>query len=196
MIEYDKDQLSEQDAEPSQEPLELSMPDEAEMEPSPASMSQEAATANDEQFEALRRERDEFNEKYIRALADHQNAVRRSHQEASTARNLQLMEIGKAVLTLVDHFDHALETDPETTTVQGMLDGVQILRDELVQTLERFGIHRMTVQPGEEFDPNRHESLCQQPAEGLKANCVVTQIQPGYLIGEKTLRPAKVSVSS
>lgn len=146
-------------------------------------------------LEALRTQRDELQDRLLRVSADYQNFVRRSHQGTEDACRHQMMQTLKALLTPLDYFDHALAVDLEKTTPQGLLQGVEIVRDEFLKTLEQFGMKRIQVTAGEPFDPTRHEALARQPVEGLEPDYVAEQLQPGYTLGEIVLRPAKVVVT-
>lgn len=146
-------------------------------------------------LEALRRERDDLEAQVLRLSADYQNFVRRSQQNIDTACEQQLMSLAKSLVTVLDHFDHALEVDAEKTSAADLLAGMQIVRDELLKTLEQFGIRRLDVAPGDSFDPTYHEALMRQPVDGLEPDRVAAQMQPGYVLGEKALRPAKVSLT-
>ena len=131
----------------------------------------------------------------LRANADYQNMARRSIQSVNAAREEQIMTMGRELLTVVDQFDHALEIDPQKTDSAALLEGVQIVRDTLLRTFEGFGIKRLEVEAGTEFDPNVHEALMRQEVQGIESNHVTMQLQPGYMLKEKTLRPAKVAVA-
>ena len=159
------------------------------------------AVSLESRLQDLQSQRDELEARLTRSFADYQNFARRSQQNVVEAKEQQLLELAKALVTVLDHFDKALEVDPDatstttTTTIKGVIEGVQIVRDELVRTLERFGIQRLDVEPGEEFNPRQHEALMRQAVEGMEPNHVAAQFQPGYVLGEKTVRPAKVSVT-
>ena len=157
--------------------------------------SSDPPMSDQEQIEALRDEVEQLNNRWLRVSADYQNFVRRSHQNLMDARQQQTMDMAKALVTVLDHFDLALEVDLESTSTLTLMDGVKIVRDELLRTLERFGVVRIEVNSGDEFDPTRHEALMRQSADGVGANQVVAQLQPGYVLDDKTLRPAQVSVS-
>ncbi len=131
----------------------------------------------------------------LRANADYQNMARRSIQNVNSAREEQIMSMARDLLTVMDQFDHALEIDPEKTDSAALLEGVKIVRDTLMRTFEGFGITRLEVEPGTEFDPNIHEALMRQEAEGIESNHVTMQLQPGYMLKDKALRPAKVAVA-
>ena len=144
---------------------------------------------------AVQEERDELEQRLMRIAADYQNYARRAEQNTKTAAEQQLMDMGKALVTVLDHFDRALQVDPEKTTVKSLLDGVEMVHGELLRTLQRFGIERLDVEPGEAFDPNRHEALMRQPHDEYETDHVIQQLQPGYRINDKTIRPAQVSVA-
>ena len=151
---------------------------------------------SDEQLLAdLQAQRDELENKLLRAAADYQNLARRSQLNVEAARQQQLLDVARALVGVMDHFDNALNVEPGKTDTASLLTGVRIVRDELTRTLEQFGIRRLDVQPGEEFDPNRHEALMRQEQQGINSNHVVTQLQPGYVLGDRTVRAAKVSVA-
>ncbi len=144
---------------------------------------------------SVEQERDDLQDRLLRVTADYQNFVRRSRQNTTDALDQQLMELTRSLITVLDHFDRALETDAEAVTANSVLEGVQMVRDELLKSLERFGVRRMNVGRGDEFDPNQHEALMRQPVDDLEPNHVASQLQPGYTLGEKTVRPAQVTVA-
>ena len=143
----------------------------------------------------LVQENAELQSKLLRAAADYQNYVRRAHLNTVAARDQQTAEIARDLLTVLDHFETAMAVDVEKISARNLLEGLSIVRDELLRALERHGIKRMTVSRGDEFDPHKHEALLRQPAPDLKANHIVAHLQTGYTLGDKTLRPAKVAVA-
>ncbi len=147
-------------------------------------------------LEAVQRERDEMEQRLLRTAADYQNYVRRSQQNVRQAAEQQLLELGRAMVTVLDHFDHATAVDPEATGAQTLLEGVNIVRNELLRTLERFGIHRLEVGRGDSFDPEKHEALMREEDADVEPGHVVRQLQPGYVLDDKTLRPAKVALAA
>lgn len=178
------------------------------VEPSPAAAeddapdTQGAAEATDDEapsperrIEQLRDDLEQANARLLRVSADYQNFVRRSQQGAADAREQQLMSVARAMLPVLDHFELALGVDAESSSAADVLAGVQIVRDELMNVLGRFGVERLDVSAGDEFDPNRHEALMRQASEEVASNHVVSQLQPGYLLGTRTLRAAQVAVA-
>lgn len=155
----------------------------------------QAEAQGTEPTEALQRERDELQQRLLRVSADYQNYVRRSQSDVSTAKQQQLISMARELVTVLDHFDHALEMDPQKTSTESLMKGVVMVRDELMRALSRFGVERIDVAVGEAFDPNRHEAMMHQPSEDVQPNHVAAQLQPGYAIDNKTIRPAKVAVA-
>ena len=74
--------------------------------------------------------------------------------------------------------------------------GVRIVHDDLVKALAGHGVQRIQPRRGDEFDPNRHQAMLREPAEDLEPNRIVYVLQPGYLMGDLVLRPAKVAVTT
>ena len=160
-----------------------------------ATAREDSDTNENDPITMLERSCAEMEAKYLRAAADLQNYVRRTQQNVADARQQQLMDVAKSLVLVLDHFDHALEVDPASTSPDALLAGVQIVRDELLGALERFGVKRLEVKQGDEFDPHRHEALMRQAVEGLGPDRIAVQFKPGYTLEDKTLRPAQVSVT-
>ena len=178
MSDKDTEQPEDLASEETPEPVEYDVtPDE---EPSP--------------MEALQVERDELESKLLRVSADYQNFARRSQQNIQAAGEQKLMDIARAMTTVLDHFDRALEGQSKDEA-EGVLQGVFMVHDELLATLNRFGIERLDVEPGTEFDPNKHEALMRQPSDEFESNHVTMQMQPGYVLGDKVIRAAQVGVA-
>lgn len=153
------------------------------------------AAATEDPVQAMQAERDALEDKLRRTIADYQNFARRAEQNIVVARQQQLMDVARKLVTVLDHLDHALAADPATTSSEDLLKGVGIVRDEFMRTLSSFGVQRLDVEPGEPFDPNRHEAMMRQPSEDIESNHVTMQLQPGYVLDDKTIRAAKVSIA-
>lgn len=143
----------------------------------------------------LQAERDDLEQRLLRVSADYQNFARRAAQNVESAAQQKLMDVARGLVTVLDHFDRALEADPDKTNPADLLNGVTIVKNELLSTLARFGIERLDVNAGDEFDPNKHEALMRQPSEDVESNHVTMQLQPGYVLGDKVVRPAQVGVA-
>lgn len=140
-------------------------------------------------------QRDEAMAARQRALADFSNFQRRANDAEIRAANGGAARVIRSLLSPLDHLDLALGLDPSATTVEQFLRGVRMVRDELGRALEANGVTTIVPQRGDEFDAQRHEAMLREPAPGVPADHVVATLQPGYVMGEMVLRPAKVSLS-
>jgi molecular chaperone GrpE len=137
----------------------------------------------------------QLQDRLLRVTADYQNYVRRSQQNITTSLEQQLIGIARELVTVLDHFDRAVEVDPQATSTEDLLAGVTIVRDELMRALGRYDIERIDVKKGDPFDPNRHEAMMRQPLEDVESGHIASQFQAGYALKDKTIRPAGVSVA-
>ena len=80
-------------------------------------------------------------------------------------------------------------------TVAGAVDGLRMVRGELLRALEKAGVDLLQPKPGDAFDPHQHEAIMQAPAAGVATGHVSNTLQCGYRLGETVLRPAKVAVA-
>jgi len=145
-------------------------------------------------IEQLQADLDEAVEARKRALADFRNFQRRSDENEQRARIDGAVSIVRALLPALDHFDMALEQDPEKVTTEQLRGGVSLVRDELGRALRAQGVERLEPAVGERFDPQRHEAMMRQEVEGQEPNTIVSVLQSGYVMGDRVLRPAKVAV--
>ncbi len=96
---------------------------------------------------------------------------------------------------MLDHFDLALNQDFKQITVDQLLDGVRIVRQELSKALESHKLKTVEPEVGEEFDPNCHQAVMRQPTDEQEPNTIASVLQVGYGIDDLVLRPATVVVA-
>lgn len=144
----------------------------------------------------LERERDEAVEARKRALADFQNYQRRASENERRALEEGVTRIVRSILPVLDHFDLALSQGRDPMTVEQLIGGLKIVRDELDKTLQVHGVERIEPTVGDEFDPQRHEAMMHEPSDQVDPGGIVKVYQTGYIMGERVLRPAKVVVAS
>jgi molecular chaperone GrpE len=144
---------------------------------------------------ALEAERDDAIAARQRALADYVNFQKRSAANERRALSRGTVEVVRSLMQVIDHFDLAVNQDVQSMTVEQLIGGVQIVRNELAQVLERHDVTTIAPEPGAEFDPMWHEAIMRQPSEDVPPDAVVMTIQPGYRLGEMIVRPAKVIIA-
>jgi molecular chaperone GrpE len=155
----------------------------------------EAAEAVEQDLDALvakARERDEYLALAQRTQADFENFRKRMARENAAAIDRGVGKLAKELLPALDHLDLALKAaEGEHEDVR---KGFAMVREEIVAALGRAGIQPFSPQ-GEPFDPNEHEAMVQQPAEGAEPGTVLEVYQQGYRINGAVLRPARVVVA-
>lgn len=162
-------------------------------EPAPADAG---APLGNVEVETLRAQVAEWQGKYQRALADYANSQRRALENEREAKYQGVRGVVQSLAPALDHFGMALNIDPDKTTVESLKNGVGVIRDEIMKILGTHGLSVIDPKPGDEFDPTKHEAMLQAKAEGMAPNHVVQVFQTGFLLNDRTLRPAKVSVST
>lgn len=150
----------------------------------------------EQDFEALLADANQQKEEYLelarRTKADFENYRKRVTSDLQAAQVRGRIEVAREVIDAVDNLERALET---ADGGEGLAAGVEMVLKGLRETLDRNGID--VVDPrGEKFDPNHHEALSSQPAEGVESGTVVEVLQKGYTLGDQLVRPARVVVSA
>jgi molecular chaperone GrpE len=149
---------------------------------------------------ALDRENAELKDRLLRTLAEMENLRKRTEREIADSRLYGVTSFARDVVVVADNMRRALETAaPELrasakTGVKALVDGVELTERELLKALEKNGVRQFSPQ-GEKFDPNLHQAMFEVPDAALPAGSIVQVVQPGYMIGERVLRPALVGVS-
>jgi molecular chaperone GrpE len=146
-------------------------------------------------IEALEVAVEEANNKALRTLADFQNYKKRALVDERLAREDGAASVLGGVITILDHFDLALGLDPETTTASAVLDGVRLIKNELLKSIGDQGVTTLEPQVGDEFDPTRHQATGMAPIEGVEPGHIAIVMQQGYAIGDRVVRPATVMIA-
>ena len=149
---------------------------------------------------ALRTEIAELKERLLRALAETENTRRRAERERNDASQYAVTRFARDLLHVSDNLRRALShLTPEmqseaSPSIKAVLEGVEATERELTTTLERHGIRAIEAE-GAKFDPNLHQAIAEVPADGKTAGSVVNVVQTGYVIADRLLRPAMVTVA-
>jgi molecular chaperone GrpE len=133
----------------------------------------------------------EYKDGWQRAVAELQNYRRRVEREQAEIYQVALTNIIKRYLPILDDLERALEHRPADLP---WADGIELIYRKLKTTLENEGIKRIEAE-GQPFDPNFHEAIAQEPAEGVESGTVIGVVQQGYMLGERVIRPALVRVA-
>lgn len=175
-------------------------PEEIEAAEAAAEHPAEAAGGDYEALMRLMKENEDLKDKALRAAAEVENMRRRAARDVQDARAYSIANFARDMLTVADDLQRALDAIPEESKTSGdagfkaLIEGVEITARGLLAALERHGVRKLAPE-GEKFDPNFHEALFEIPDPQVVSGTVLQVVQPGYSIGERVLRPAKVGVS-
>ena len=134
----------------------------------------------------------------LRAQAEIQNIRRRAEQDVEKAHKFALEKFSKELLTVVDNLERglaALDNAVTDETTQALVDGVEMTHKEFISTLGKFGVEAVGVVV-EAFNPELHQAISMQPAEGIESNHISVVLQKGYTLQGRVLRPAMVMVAA
>jgi molecular chaperone GrpE len=162
--------------------------------------AEEMAEIDDEdlEIETLRAERDELRDRFMRALADAENARKRSDKDRREAENYGGSKLARDMLPVYDNMKRALETTTEDQrAVAGpLLEGIELTMRELLNVFKKHGIEVIAPEVGEAFDPQHHQAMFEAPVPGTKAGDIIQVAAEGFMLHDRLLRPAQVGVSS
>ncbi|HEX4860863.1 MAG TPA: nucleotide exchange factor GrpE [Rhizomicrobium sp.] len=150
--------------------------------------------------DALRLELADMRDRMLRALADVENTRRRAEREKQDASQYAVTKFARDMLQIADNFARALAACPPEVReaadpqIKAVLDGVEATERQLLAGLERHGVKPIDTADGK-FDPNFHQAIAEVPGNGKPGGSIVDVVQSGYMIGDRLLRPAMVTVA-
>ncbi len=144
--------------------------------------------------EELQTKVNKLEDSLLRAKADYQNFLRRSAADRSMAIRYANAELMKSLLSVMDDFERSLEAARESHNLQAVVEGVQLVYDNLLKAMRAQGLERIAALH-EPFDPNFHEAMMQQPSQDFPSGTVLEEVAKGYRLHDRVLRPTKVVVA-
>jgi len=166
----------------------------------PETAAAPAAGAAADPMAALAKEVADLKDRLLRTLAEMENLRRRTEREVADARAYGVTNFARDILAVADNMERALKAlddeirEKADAGVKALLDGVEITERELIKVMEKHGVRK--VEPkGQKFDPNLHQAMFELPDSSVPTGTIVQVMQPGYLIGERVLRPALVGIA-
>ncbi len=161
----------------------------------PADDNTVTAATLEEKLLAAEQQVQESHERFLRAAAELDNFRKRKEREISDLRKYANQALLRELLGVVDNLERALVSARESGHPEALMEGVEMTLRELLKIFNQFGVTPIEAleQP---FDPNHHEAVMQQPSDAFPANTVIQELQKGYLLRDRLLRPAMVVVST
>ena len=150
------------------------------------------------EIDQLRAERDELKDRFMRALADAENARKRSERDRREAENYGGSKLSRDMLPVYDNMKRALETvtDEQKEENSALIEGIELTLRELLSVFKKHGIEIIAPEVGDKFDPQQHQAMFEAPVPGTKAGDIIQVAAEGFMLHDRLLRPAQVGVSS
>jgi len=134
----------------------------------------------------------EYKDGWMRSQAEFQNYRKRIERDNELIYATMKGEIVKKILPVLDDLERALQNRPSDSGA--WVSGIELIQKKLISILETEGVKKIDAQ-GTPFDPNFHEAISHEPAEGFESGHVIAVVQNGYMLGERVIRPALVRVA-
>ncbi len=162
----------------------------------------EISTQNDQikadpillELEATKRERDALKDQLLRVMAEAQNVQKRLRSQMEEDRKFAALPFVEKLLPVLDSFDRSLSVAEKGASLESLIDGLKAIQRQLIQTLESVHVTRIES-VGATYNAEFHEALLTQDSLDLPEDTITDEIESGYLMNGRVIRPAKVRVS-
>lgn len=175
----------------------VEMERETEATEQPEAATETAAPEADlaQQLAVAQAETADFRDRWLRTQAEFANARKRMDKERTELYTMATTEIVKKLLPIIDDFDRAMGVVPDEISGNNWFDGMELVQRKLAGVLEAVNVTTIDA-VGQPFDPNYHEAISQDDSDEYESGHVCRELQKGYKIGDRVLRPSLVSVAS
>ena len=146
------------------------------------------------ELEQLRQEKEEINNRLLRLQADYDNFRRRTQKEKEADRKYRSQSLVEELIPALDNFERALQVEVDGDAAKNYANGMKMVYDQFKVALEKEGVEEILSQ-GEEFDPHMHQAIMQVEDDNYASNVVVEELQKGYRLNDRVIRPAMVKVN-
>ncbi len=158
----------------------------------PSAEKETVATSADAEIEALRNERDQYLDRLARLQAEFDNFRKRSVREQQDYRDYALVDALKGFLPILDSLDGAAKSDAQD--LDQIRSGIELIDRQFHDALAKLGVQSIPAE-GQTFDPNLHMAIAMEETDEAPDNTVIGELQRGYKIKDRLLRPAMVRVA-
>ena len=159
---------------------------------------EDAQTDEVDELAAVTAERDEYRDRFMRALADAGNSRKRADKDRREAENYGGSKMARDLLPVYDNMKRAVEAagDEQKEAAAALIEGVELTMRELLNVFKKHGIQPISPQVGDRFDPQLHQAMFEAPLPGTKAGDIIQVSAEGFMLHDRLLRPSQVGVSS
>ncbi len=159
---------------------------------------EDAQTDEVDELAAVTAERDEYRDRFMRALADAENSRKRADKDRREAENYGGSKMARDLLPVYDNMKRAVEAagDEQKEAAAALIEGVELTMRDLLTVFKKHGIQPISPQVGDRFDPQLHQAMFEAPLPGTKAGDIIQVSAEGFMLHDRLLRPSQVGVSS
>ena len=154
-----------------------------------------AAEQNSSEVDDLKKKLEELNQQYIRLAADFDNYRKRQAQERESLLKYGSENALKKMIEVLDNFERGAKALEKVEDCQTVKDSFNLVHKQVIETLEKLGLEPIETE-GKTFDPNFHDAVMQTPNNDVPEHTILNELQKGYKLGDKVLRPALVNVAT
>lgn len=151
-------------------------------------------TEEESKIQALEKELAELNDRFIRVQADYDNFRRRTKQEKEATAKYRAQSLIEQLIPAIDNFDRALGMKAESEESKSLLQGMEMVYRQLTEALKSEGLE-VIESVGQNFDPHYHQAVMQIESDEYEPNQVVEELQKGYKLKDRVIRPSMVKVN-
>ncbi len=149
-------------------------------------------------LEGLIEERDQLQDRLIRAYAELENVRKRAERDRREAELYGGNKLARDLLSVYDNMGRALDAidDDLRKSASALVEGIELTQRDLLNVFEKHHIHVVNPEPGEKFDPKIHQAMFEAPVPGTAKGTIIQVMATGFIVGDRLLRAAQVGVSS
>ncbi|MGO3049356.1 nucleotide exchange factor GrpE [Staphylococcus casei] len=148
----------------------------------------------DEEIQQLKKDVQEKEEKYLRLYAEFENYKRRIQKENQTMKEYKAQDVLNDILPTIDNIERALQIDGEDEQFKSLKKGVEMVHESLINALKNNGLEKIETE-GQQFDPNVHQAVVQDDNPDFESGEITQELQRGYKLKDRVLRPSMVKVN-
>lgn len=158
------------------------------------SQEDEINEEGEDEASMLKEELEAEQNKYLRLLADYDNFKRRTQKDKEISAKFRSQSLLTDLLPVLDNFERALAVEAKSEDAVSIMKGVEMVQKSLLEAVKREGLEEIKA-VGEPFDPNFHQAVMQEKDEDAEPGTVLQELQKGYTLKGRVLRPAMVKVN-
>ncbi len=149
----------------------------------------------DDKLKELQEKYDTLNQQYLRLAADFDNYRKRQAQEREDLLKYGAENALKKLIEVLDNFERGEKALANVEDCKQVKDSFNLVHKQVIETLNKLGLETIDTN-GQSFDPNFHEAVMQTPTNEYPENTIINELQKGYKLGDKVLRPSLVNVAT